>query len=350
MRLKTFAIVALLALVIGAAWYSATRKNRGDYRPQTHPGVGSGNRGAGSENQTSEVPGTSAEAAQETATQRRIAQQIFAAKPNIVELAADADEARVELERLMAIEKDPCRLDRILAAYDVVSLWTGVQITPECLRRILRDGPIELRIRALDIAARISDDWSADFISTLIAAPASGADAELLLRSALKSAGRSHSDRIADALTKYIQRDDSKFAVVAIESIGNAGSLSAMPALQSMVERPPNPIVKAEAAFALEKIALLGDPDRDSKLLEAVRGSRMSGEFSWYDWALDWIVSLKLTHTAGPLRSIYDEQQHLLDDSGPFSFRVRILSAINQLGGPISADELALLRRCGRIR
>ena len=143
--------------------------------------------------------------------------------------------------------------------------------------------------------------------------------------------------------------DDTRPTVVrlAIESLGNLGAVEATDRLRSMAERP-DPEQRIECRSALAKISVLNGPDRDQALLDTVRGLHVGGEFLWYAWALDQIVRLNLTQTAGPLRRFYDEKKETLVDADPLSFKSRLLHAIRKLGGALSAEEELWLKSIGR--
>lgn len=277
----------------------------------------------------------------------RIEEAVFGIKIDLASLAPYARESLSEVELMLQTERDEAKLIRLLNAYSYLSSLRGVVQTSREVIRLAKEGPMPVRIKAIEVAGRIGDEAAVDLLTQVMQGPVEFEEEQALVLSAIRGAGLTHSNVLIGPLEKFLGGPEF-FQMQALESIGDIGDVSAIPKLEQLAAKDGDPDVQREAKFALEKTRLIAASDRDEKLLELIRSPLVSGEFRWYEWALEKTIRLNLSHLAGALRSIYDEKKETYDSAAPDSFRVRLLDAIRRLGGRISPDELELLRRSGR--
>jgi hypothetical protein len=141
-------------------------------------------------------------------------------------------------------------------------------------------------------------------------------------------------------------------SLTAVESLACIGSGADRLALSRLARSNKNPAMKLWAARALEAERILSSSNVLGRLLEAVKKSPAPGPlYSWPEWALDKIVALRLTEAAAPLRQYCDSAAlgpHAVPEAGRFHspwspFRLRLLRAIQRLGGALSEDEIEAL-------
>jgi hypothetical protein len=346
-------IAAVLLIAIGVAAGVRLTRGRGPTTPRVQPERGRISGG----NATSEH---SAERVEEPATQPaprelspRIRNLVLAHK-EFAALAAESRDAMAEIEACLGAERDADRAERMLRSYLMLLDLRPASETSPGLRTLLESpGTSSLKRVAVEVAARISDPWAVNWFTTLLRRelPDGSAMEELaFVAHVIRCLADSRSSDLARELVAFAERHGDRVLPQCIESLGTMGDPAAKPLLERLADdENAARHTRTKARFALQKLALLEGPDRDRKLVEAVRGSQVSGEFAWYRWALDRIVELNLTHVAGEIRVIYEDRKDRLQGSDPWSSRVRLLHAVYRLGGPLSAEEIELLRQSGRI-
>lgn len=164
----------------------------------------------------------------------------------------------------------------------------------------------------------------------------------------LNGAGKTHSKDVGEALIKLLSHPLEYRRLEAVDALGNMGYEPGLEALKKL-EKDKYPI-PGRSVEAMRKIIISTSPKRAEKLVEVIRSRRMSGEFSWYRWALDQIVRQDLTETTGALREDYDAFVRKFGRARDGrQWEAVLLDAIHKLGGKLSPEETAHLTHLGRL-
>lgn len=248
------------------------------------------------------------------------------------------------LEELPAMikEADGERRIGLLHLYGCIADWKAIPRTPAVILNLARGGDLA----AAEVVFKIRDKRSIDFMLEVLAHMA--ADERTvsfgLERAMLLAAGRSRSEEVGKRQFALI--DVPHMRNLVIEPLGTLAYTPAAGRLRELMKDKDSSVSTA-ASFALSKI---GVPATAEGLVETVRSKRMSGEFSWYRWALERIVNLNLKDAAPALRIEHDEFVRKFGTATMAGqWDAELLHAIHQLGGKLSPEETTLLIDLGRL-
>jgi len=259
------------------------------------------------------------------------------------------DAALQELPALIK-ESEGDRRRSLLGLYGVLADRKDIPQTPAIIVNLARSGSGFDNLAAARIALRIRDERAFAFlVQGLKRVAADDATETGALESLLLDrAGWSHCTEAGVVLLEMLNHPNMTRRLSVIDALGNLGYAPALEPLKKLsAEKYPIP---GRARAAIEKIEILGSPDRAARLLDKVRGLMMSGEYSWYRWALEQIAYFNLTEAAGSLREIYDavKRKFGAPEDG-MQWGAALLSAIHKLGGNLSPEETALLQELGNL-
>ncbi|HEU4339868.1 MAG TPA: hypothetical protein VFS19_07345 [Planctomycetota bacterium] len=247
------------------------------------------------------------------------------------------------LEELPAMIKESGweRRDGLLSLYRLIAHLRAVPRTPAVILNLARSG----HLAAAQVVLTIRDKRSIDF--TLECLDRMAADEQTasftLERAILEAAGRSRSEEVGKRLLALI--DVPHMRKLVIEPLGTLAYAPAADKLRELTRVQDKSIATA-ANFALSKIVV---PATAEALVARVRSKWMSGEFSWYEWALERIVDLNLKEAAPALREEHDEFVRKFGAAQGIGWSSEVLFAIHRLGGKLAPEETKLLADFGRL-
>jgi hypothetical protein len=155
--------------------------------------------------------------------------------------------------------------------------------------------------------------------------------------------GRLAGPKVKEALLKYFREGDSSRRFDALPALADMGCVELLPELRAVKTNPP------PLRLSIEKLQILGAPDRNVKLLAWARSGARNTDFSYAYWARDQIVRLNLKHFGPELRAWFDQvKERWVDTFDPNSARVQMILALQKLGVPITPDEEQTLKKYGR--
>jgi hypothetical protein len=239
-------------------------------------------------------------------------------------LAPNAALALAEIERML---KSQSNQGPLLEAYLYLARLRDGMKTPDVILDLARAH----NYWAMQIATTIADERAEAWFLEEIEGP--GASHERT------EPGRLSGPKVKEALLKYFRANERPPRSL-VTALVDMGCVEILPELKFPKGNP----------HEVEKLTLLAAPDRDAKLLTAVKSLRMSGEFSWYSWGLDQILRHDFKHLAPELRTWFDAVKVKWTPShNPNHASVKVPWVLFKLGAPISPEERELLMKSGRI-
>jgi len=287
---------------------------------------------------------------------------LLAIKANPELLFPHVVEAKIEIVRRLATKKNARSFFRLLATYEMLHALQPTSHTPDVILSMAREGPLgppgsatdlglDLgpRGRAIGLLGKIADRKAIDVLQVLIQTEHKTDQQGGLIVAAIESAGQTTSEFLAQLLERqFLVNPQPGLLLHAINSIGNIGVGVSTDLLETFTKAPHNEEVRGAARLALHKIGMLSLSNRGKNLIEAIRRGTGGGSVPEYEWALGKILHFRMRQLAGSLRTVFEKGKERWVP-GPFSFRTKVLAAIRQLGGRLSAEEIDLLQRSGRI-
>lgn len=255
-------------------------------------------------------------------------------KPDPSYLAPNAVSAMGKIEEMLATVRDKEEQDKLLTAYLYLAQLREGMKTPDIILELAR-AP-NRRPLAIRIVTTIADDRAeAWFLEEMKDRHASHI---------AHHSGRLAGPKVRERLLKFFREASSHERFYVLRALADLGCVELLPELKAEKTNP------TDLRLSIEKLEILASSDRDRKLLELAKSFRMGGDFSYYGWARDQIVQLNLKHLAPELRTWFDKaKERWVNPSDPTGARAQVIHALYKLGAPITPDEEALLKKCGRL-
>jgi hypothetical protein len=236
------------------------------------------------------------------------------------------------LEEMLKTAGEPADVSKLLDAYRYLAGLREGMKTPDVILDLARRG----RWDAMRCATTIADDRAEECFLDELKAPRGDHMAAQV--------GRLSSPAVIQALVRFYRADPGR-RIRLIPVLADLGAVELLPELRTVKTHFP------EIRMAIERLEILGAPDRDAKLLATTKSMRMSGEFSWYQWGLDQIVRLDLKPLAPELRTWFDGMKvkwKWVPSHDPYNFVNRVPWALKKLGAPVTPEEEELIKKSGR--
>jgi hypothetical protein len=247
---------------------------------------------------------------------------------------------RIEVQTLLTEWIEPGRgrrlIDGGLLAFATLARMGYPMKSPHRVIELARGGhPV-----ALEAAARIGDARAVNLFVEILRRRTSSETHTKRRAQAAFFARYTNSPRVSAELNGMAAGGD----LTAVESLAHIGWGADKAMLTSLSRTTQNSMIRLWAVRALEAEEILSSAHVRERLLEALKKPESRGPlYNWTDWALEKMVRMKLPAAAESLRRYFDRisaSPHGLPDGGGRTlYHLKVLRAIQQLGGSLSVAE-----------